>query len=84
MLDTKEKPVEGKVTEPSRQWRNRFRHLAPVPFVNGVTLGTGDHWGFNIFPSKDAAETRAAQWIATQPSPLRGDVEYLGAFPVTP
>lgn len=85
MLDTKEKPVEGKVTEPSKRWVNRYKAL-----IDGYTTITrryvkaGDCYNaVRQWPTKDVAETRAQSVMAATHRRFgRAIIEYLGAFEV--
>lgn len=86
MLDTKEKPVEGKVTEPAKVWQNRLLTTKRYRSLNdGLIYEPGDVCKcLGRWPSKDIAETMIAKF-AREPKHVlaTGFAEYLGAFPVT-
>ena len=83
-IDTIERPKVEKLTEPARQWQCRFRALIDSrdKFSGGITLAGGLCVFDELFPSKDAAETAAAQFMRRGWHPIC--LEYIGAFPVTP
>jgi len=85
MLDTKEKPVEGKVTEPSRQWLNWYETDNDGPLGDGRFVRKGDRYPSPLtpYPSKEIAEQKSAEHQAAHLrrwGVLNGT--YLGAFPV--
>lgn len=89
MLDTKEKPVEGKVTEPAKQWRNWWKALEDGCIVEETRerLKTGALvCSAGVYPSKEVAEQKAADGLAYLQKRYgrTNHCEYLGAFPVTP
>lgn len=90
MLDTTERPCTDKITEPSKQWRNKYQALASY---FGSSISTGEEvfreigdvfWGPRAWPSKEIAEQKAHELSLIPTTAMtRGLVEYLGAFPVT-
>lgn len=88
MLDTIETPIAEKITQPSDRWRNWWRSLGEGDVENvcgnKVTWARFDDvlWSTRVFPSQDAAETRAGEVVAHNLK-CAFQLEYLGAFPVT-
>ena len=56
-----------KATAPSKRWRNRWRHTKDVVFSDGVRAGPSVHLGQQVFPSREIAEERAAEWLREYP-----------------
>jgi hypothetical protein len=91
MLDTINVPATEKVTEPSRQWANRYRIDKRTKFRtdagNTFYRDAGTYDAERAWPSKDVAEHRAGEYMAHIARELRKQgvtCEYLGAFPVSP
>lgn len=79
-------PTLGPATEPPKRWRNWWRNgPAASAFRCNICGSRGHTYGphevfrnhCRVFPSKDAAETRAAE----QMQQWRSCADYLGAFP---
>lgn len=67
---------------PPKRWRNRWRHTRDVVFESGVRAGPSVHLGPSVFPSREIAEERAAEWLRDHPEVvLLCGVIYLGAVP---
>jgi hypothetical protein len=49
--------------EPPKRWRNRWRHTKDVVFRSGFRAGPSEHLGPQVFPSREIAEQRAADWM---------------------
>ena len=80
-LNTKDRPIEEKISKPAGRWRNWYLVKAPttcmltsVRHKPGETVG-----GYYTFPSKDLAET--AMQNDGNNAARRGKADYLGAFP---
>lgn len=74
--------VRETVKEPAKRWRNWYRALAGFLDPGGFVEEGEVYHGTRLWPSKDAAETRALE----EASDLRfatanGDAQYLGAYP---
>lgn len=67
---------------PSKRWRNRWRHTKEVVFSDGFRAGPSVHLGSQVFPSREIAEERAAEWMRDHPQVVvLCGVIYLGAVP---
>ena len=67
---------------PPRRWRNRWRHEKDVVFESGFRAGPSVHLGPSVFPSREIAEERAAEWLRDYPDIVdMCGVTYLGAVP---
>ena len=71
-------------TKPPHGWRNKWRALVGFDHSDGTTHKPGEVYdGEYLHPSKDVAETVAAESLAYVIAQLgRAPYEYLGAFPV--
>lgn len=84
MLDTIEKPVEGKVTEPSRAWENVFTSDVTCLDVDGKLVRDGSVMHDpRLWPTHEIACEKAREAVA-ECAANRTPVTWLGAFPVTP
>lgn len=90
MLDTTERPIADKVTETARGFRNKYRIDKRTLFrrEGGQKFyrEPGEYLSAYVWPSRDVAETRAAEWLRHTERSLRTQgvtCEYLGAFPVS-
>ena len=69
-------------TAPAKRWRNRWRHTKKVVFDSGFRAGPSEHLGPSVFPSREIAEQRAADWLRDHPDLVElCGVIYLGAQP---
>lgn len=69
-------------TAPPKRWRNRWHHAKDVVFESGFRAGPSEHLGPSIFPSREVAEQRAADWLRDHPDMVElCGVIYLGALP---
>lgn len=76
--------------KPAALWRNRYRVTgAMVLFDTMPAWGDGEHWGTHVFPSREIAEQRAAEFIEGRNTDSNGNpvnphdyIEWLGAHPV--
>jgi hypothetical protein len=69
-------------TAPAKRWRNRWRHTKKVVFESGFSAGPSEHLGPSVFPSREVAEQRAADWLRDHPDMVTlCGVIYLGATP---
>lgn len=67
---------------PPKRWRNRWRHEKDVVFESGFRAGPSVHLGPSVFPSREIAEERAAEWLRDCPDIVdMCGVTYLGAVP---
>ncbi len=67
---------------PPKRWRNRWRHEKDVVFESGFRAGPSVHLGPSVFPSREIAEERAAEWLRDHPEIVAMcGVVYLGAVP---
>ena len=67
---------------PPKRWRNRWRHTKDVVFESGFRAGPSVHLGPSVFPSREVAEERAAEWLRDHPDVVEMcGVIYLGAVP---
>ncbi len=48
---------------PPKRWRNRWRHTRSVVFGSGFRVERGVRLGPSVFPSREIAEQRAAEWL---------------------
>lgn len=65
-----------------KRWRNRWRHTKDVVFASGFRAGPSEHLGPSVFPSRDVAEERAAEWVRDHPDLVElCGVIYLGPTP---
>ena len=84
MSDTIEKPrVETRVA-PAKGWRNWGRAIKPYNSndIGGIRRAGSLFCGRNLWPSKDVAESRAAEMFKRPNHAFcEGVAEYLGAFP---
>lgn len=66
---------------PARQWRNRWVTSRTQFWSDAPPDGPGEFFGSGIFPSRDAAETKANEELKRRD--IRGHgIGYLGAEPV--
>jgi hypothetical protein len=75
------KPRAGAHAPPAKAWRNWY-YLGRAIFSkrHGKVMGPGEVAGAMLWPSKDAAETKASEEMAHNAT-LSSDVDYIGAFP---
>lgn len=67
---------------PPKRWRNRWRHTKDVVFESGFRAGPSEHLGPSVFPSREIAEERAAEWLRDYPEVVEMcGVVYLGPVP---
>jgi hypothetical protein len=67
---------------PPKRWRNRWRHTKDVVFESGFRAGPSEHLGPSVFPSREIAEERAAEWLRDHPQVVElCGVIYLGPVP---
>ena len=78
-MDTKERPIEEKISKPAGRWRNRWlAHRAGFGARTGVPFAPGEvYWSQFFWPSKEIAEQKAIEDQKMFP----GVCSYLGAFP---
>jgi hypothetical protein len=67
---------------PPKRWRNRWRHSKNVVFESGFRIAAGVRLGPSVFPSREIAEQRAAEWLRDFADVAkRCGVIYLGPVP---
>lgn len=67
---------------PAKRWRNRWRHTKDVVLESGFRAGPSVHLGPNVFPSREIAEQRGADWLREHPDIVEMcGVVYLGPVP---
>lgn len=81
---TIERPKVATRTKPPLGWRNKWRALVGFDYGEDGSRVPGEEYdGEYLHPSKDVAETVAAESLAHYTAQLgRAPFEYLGAFPV--
>ena len=67
---------------PPKRWRNRWRHERNIVFESGFRAGPSVHLGPSVFPSREIAEERAAEWLRDYPDIVEMcGVVFLGGVP---
>jgi hypothetical protein len=67
--------------KPASRWRNKYWSPVQCVFIER-TEEAGEHFGKGSHPSRDVAETVAAEWLAQVGVRIYPYVKYLGAFPI--
>ena len=88
--DATDDSKDEKIEKPVKGWVNWYKIITPggVRFDDGSFLALGELDHGRVWPTKDVAETIAAEYMSATPltvpalsEPRKAMYEYLGAFP---